>query len=117
MLLLSSICHSFFFPLCSVVHRYLPSFPTRRSSDLKAFRLLPPVGIIARRQSRSRHLRWVGVPDLNQVFRLRIGRSEEHTSELQSLRHLVCRLLLEKKKQPTTPLMTSDSGVLCISTS
>src|SRR5262245_63448771 len=28
----------------------------------------------------------------------RNGRSEEHTSELQSLRHLVCRLLLEKKK-------------------
>src|SRR5262245_63065166 len=28
----------------------------------------------------------------------RIVRSEEHTSELQSLRHLVCRLLLEKKK-------------------
>src|SRR5262245_65276120 len=27
-----------------------------------------------------------------------IIRSEEHTSELQSLRHLVCRLLLEKKK-------------------
>src|SRR5437899_4682828 len=30
-------------------------------------------------------------------------RSEEHTSELQSLRHLVCRLLLEKKK-------TSEAG-------
>src|SRR5262245_23056463 len=29
----------------------------------------------------------------------RFIRSEEHTSELQSLRHLVCRLLLEKKKQ------------------
>src|SRR5262245_63444420 len=28
-------------------------------------------------------------------------RSEEHTSELQSLRHLVCRLLLEKKKKST----------------
>src|SRR5438045_9499068 len=27
-----------------------------------------------------------------------VPRSEEHTSELQSLRHLVCRLLLEKKK-------------------
>src|SRR5205814_8009808 len=27
----------------------------------------------------------------------RLARSEEHTSELQSLRHLVCRLLLEKK--------------------
>src|SRR5439155_20295342 len=29
------------------------------------------------------------------------GRSEEHTSELQSRGHLVCRLLLEKKKKPT----------------
>src|SRR5258705_985884 len=29
-------------------------------------------------------------------------RSEEHTSELQSLRHLVCRLLLEKKKKNPT---------------
>src|SRR5258705_4974207 len=29
------------------------------------------------------------------------GRSEEHTSELQSLRHLVCRLLLEKTKRDT----------------
>src|SRR5262245_66528191 len=29
-------------------------------------------------------------------------RSEEHTSELQSLRHLVCRLLLEKKKKKIT---------------
>src|ERR1035438_10730292 len=35
-------------------------------------------------------------------FRIRLAiatRSEEHTSELQSLRHLVCRLLLEKKKK------------------
>src|SRR5205814_5576928 len=31
-----------------------------------------------------------------------LGRSEEHTSELQSLRHLVCRLLLEKKNQRCT---------------
>src|ERR1039458_10495105 len=41
-------------------------------------------------------------------------RSEEHTSELQSLRHLVCRLLLEKKNKPaftfsktTTPTTTT----------
>src|SRR5205814_2659922 len=32
-------------------------------------------------------------------------RSEEHTSELQSLRHLVCRLLLEKKKKITASLL------------
>src|SRR3989442_10443057 len=30
------------------------------------------------------------------------GRSEEHTSELQSRPHIVCRLLLEKKKHNTT---------------
>src|SRR5437899_5468340 len=34
----------------------------------------------------------------NQSLTWRKSRSEEHTSELQSLRHLVCRLLLEKKK-------------------
>src|SRR2546422_6928576 len=31
-----------------------------------------------------------------------VGRSEEHTSELQSRLHLVCRLLLEKKKRKLT---------------
>src|ERR1035441_10996568 len=31
-----------------------------------------------------------------------VSRSEEHTSELQSLRHLVCRLLFEKKKNRTS---------------
>src|ERR1035441_6299399 len=35
------------------------------------------------------------------VENCRAHRSEEHTSELQSLRHLVCRLLLEKKKKNT----------------
>src|SRR5687768_18091050 len=51
----------------------------------------------------------VAEPDYRQAARGRAGidrvegRSEEHTSELQSRLHLVCRLLLEKKKQfPTT---------------
>src|SRR5439155_27291569 len=34
---------------------------------------------------------------LSEVIRIADGRSEEHTSELQSRGHLVCRLLLEKK--------------------
>src|SRR2546429_6057268 len=34
---------------------------------------------------------------------LKVDRSEEHTSELQSRLHLVCRLLLEKKKCSWTP--------------
>src|SRR2546425_4014331 len=39
---------------------------------------------------------------LAEVRRIRGERSEEHTSELQSLAYLVCRLLLEKKKKNTT---------------
>src|SRR5437879_11473150 len=43
--------------------------------------------------------------------RLRIpGRSEEHTSELQSPMYLVCRLLLEKKKKPRC----RDDGIATI---
>src|SRR5258708_29043850 len=48
-------------------------------------------------------------PVLN-VFRMR---SEEHTSELQSPDHLVCRLLLEKKKQ--TNLSTKNSIICSLS--
>src|SRR5436853_4591239 len=37
-------------------------------------------------------------------------RSEEHTSELQSLRHLVCRLLLEKKKKKKNTTKTINKA-------
>src|SRR3712207_7503718 len=43
--------------------------------------------------------RRVGRPDVAAALELR-RRSEEHTSELQSRQYLVCRLLLEKKKEP-----------------
>src|SRR6195952_5856493 len=46
-----------------------------------------------RNSLRSSHQHWSGKSPFWVVMR-----SEEHTSELQSLRHLVCRLLLEKKK-------------------
>src|SRR5205814_9473036 len=39
-----------------------------------------------------------GIVDNVTGYSAYLVRSEEHTSELQSLRHLVCRLLLEKKK-------------------
>src|SRR2546422_6912552 len=42
----------------------------------------------------------------------RCTRSEEHTSELQSRLHLVCRLLLEKKKKNETPLQLCDDAEL-----
>src|SRR2546425_6097933 len=40
------------------------------------------------------------------------GRSEEHTSELQSLAYLVCRLLLEKKKTPPRCNMSPPACIL-----
>src|SRR2546429_5177281 len=46
--------------------------------------------------------------DLYSIARRRLlGRSEEHTSELQSRLHLVCRLLLEKKKAISAPTETT----------
>src|ERR1039458_3586795 len=41
----------------------------------------------------------------------RSTRSEEHTSELQSLRHLVCRLLLEKKHEECEHMLASILGL------
>src|SRR5437763_10534402 len=79
-------------------HRDLHSFPTRRSSDLP----------IDRRPIRSRLFQCQEFlfPDLCTVslaqcfvFGARFGRSEEHTSELQSPMYLLCRLLLEKKNK------------------
>src|SRR2546425_8498232 len=42
----------------------------------------------------------------------RDGRSEEHTSELQSLAYLVCRLLLEKKKKTKTIIKSIHTSTL-----
>src|SRR5207244_12832263 len=86
---------------CPLTHTPLPSFPTRRSSDLSARgRAGPAVHPGSQGGSRAprrrRHHR-LGCP-----AREGVGcttRSEEHTSELQSPDHLVCRLLLEKKKR------------------
>src|SRR2546422_4623600 len=63
-----------------------------------------PVGRIARRGDRPGR----PVPDRRRAARHLPGtsppRSEEHTSELQSRLHLVCRLLLEKKKNKLSRL-------------
>src|SRR5688500_20198753 len=64
-------------------HRYLHSFPTRRSSDLRFAMLAHATSRTAPMAPMSTH----NIP----------ARSEEHTSELQSPCNLVCRLLLEKK--------------------
>src|SRR5437016_12513551 len=81
----------FFFFYCCGDHRDLHSFPTRRSSDL--WQKWPDTGDLPLRyfiDVVERAMQALGIAHV---------RSEEHTSELQSLTNLVCRLLLEKKKQ------------------
>src|SRR5438046_7263518 len=90
-------------------HPALHSFPTRRSSDLPgvttALAALPATAwtpmTLGRAKNTTRRIRVHDDPAtaLSAYPRpIRQLRSEEHTSELQSLTNLVCRLLLEKKK-------------------
>src|SRR5205823_13080832 len=97
----------------SVSSRGLPSFPTRRSSDLRLVRLRCKVSLSRRASedafctSRTITVQPDSVLIPNDYLRMSLPiairisvarhRSEEHTSELQSLAYLVCRLLLEKK--------------------
>src|SRR5690349_22287803 len=74
--------------------RQLHSFPTRRSSDLTA--MTPCVSAAC---FDDVQIGFVSHAAPYSGLRIRLERSEEHTSELQSRRDLVCRLLLEKKKR------------------
>src|SRR5207253_9290290 len=107
---------SFFF-YYSVHLRYLHSFPTRRSSDLLIWNGFNPhafawVGLPgSTKATTSRVVLFLPLAALQPstksngakmhcIMAARFmcqKRSEEHTSELQSRGHLVCRLLLEKK--------------------
>src|SRR5436853_2370689 len=63
-----------------------------------------PVRQVAPRPPEARRVRPPDGPRVRRVLR-----SEEHTSELQSLRHLVCRLLLEKKKTSHLPALAAQT--------
>src|SRR5690606_40407533 len=100
--------------LRSIAHPELHSFPTRRSSDLNPsitfqkprkgkgswVKSLPtkwptPIWNWATRSTHRTRSKWPP----NSITTAKSRRSEEHTSELQSRENLVCRLLLEKKKE------------------
>src|SRR5437899_8608893 len=66
---------------------------------------------VSRSSRASRNGKWASKHITKSSTPATTERSEEHTSELQSLRHLVCRLLLEKKKatKPHTSQMKSST--------
>src|SRR2546422_4532913 len=70
-----------------------------RDADTRASGLRGAPGACANLHAREVPIRPRGAgPRRAVVPHLKVQRSEEHTSELQSRLHLVCRLLLEKKK-------------------
>src|SRR5207244_12677836 len=87
-------CPALFCCSSARVRRTLPSFPTRRSSDLGR-RLKRSFGLRHKAPRDTTRLAGCCSPRMKWTPQ---SRSEEHTSELQSPDHLVCRLLLEKKK-------------------
>src|SRR5690606_40355897 len=108
--------HSRILPRADLAHRDRPPFPTRRSSDLHIFQHThssrkPPASnrptmasswtVISAKLMRSTTAaaRPMRIAFLRCSGARAAARSEEHTSELQSRENLVCRLLLEKKKQ------------------
>src|SRR5207244_13132693 len=97
---------------CSPARRHLHSFPTRRSSDLAptdpfkpgeksldySLQLAAGLEFFDTWKQTNFDNNLQPLHHLVQPAELQPIRSEEHTSELQSPDHLVCRLLLEKKK-------------------
>src|SRR5438093_8690867 len=70
----------------------------------------PIVGAAGDRSRGSDHTDGAGARRRDGRTRARLDRSEEHTSELQSLTNLVCRLLLEKKKQRERRRTSTGAG-------
>src|SRR5690606_41279325 len=110
MLACNILCLFFFYR--SRDPRELASFPTRRSSDLREEqRWLPFYSYGRDKVGDMREKHWYMWPLVRVESYQQEGRSEEHTSELQSRENLVCRLLLEKKKKKA-----SKTNILGITT-
>src|SRR5690348_17375744 len=105
----------FFLYGCSHL-RDLHSFPTRRSSDLSACTVLKSTpstwwSVWPKIRSRSKPSSLFTTSTGSTATPTTTSRSEEHTSELQSPVHLVCRLLLEKKKKQKMMSVTNFTNL------
>src|SRR5687767_15292122 len=88
------------FPYTTLFRSYLMSTNTRRQTPASKFSSFNSGGSrFAKVAPNVRHLSVRNVAAFRRMMVPASTRSEEHTSELQSLAYLVCRLLLEKKKK------------------
>src|SRR5699024_12847044 len=95
----TTISHSFHL-YCFPPHPALHSFPTRRSSDLLSLNNAQiTLNTITSETSGTVNISNSTLANTGKIENQNITRSEEHTSELQSRFDIVCRLLLEKKKE------------------
>src|SRR2546422_2755447 len=97
-------------PPRSTLFPYTTLFRSRKTEkrDLPSFKAIEAEGAFDIQATCQRPVAWMSNAP---------SRSEEHTSELQSRLHLVCRLLLEKKKKfeapPESQLMTPTTSTRC----
>src|SRR2546425_1017903 len=99
-------------PICLLNIAAAAHFLTKRSTLFASFSFSVQCSASAERASAV----YAGVAPANAALSNRcvIRRSEEHTSELQSLAYLVCRLLLEKKKKIRNTLALTHEAGRCI---
>src|SRR5574340_1449791 len=95
--------HDFFFPAVAPPHYFFFFLMIRRPPRSTLF----PYTTLFRSSSPTSSGSWASEASVTPVPR---RRSEEHTSELQSPKDLVCRLLLEKKKKQCRRRKWSDLG-------
>src|SRR2546422_7789202 len=89
-------------PPRSTLFPYTTLFRSMDASNFIAVINPPQAAILAIAATRKQFVPIDGQPVIRDLMTMTMStdhRSEEHTSELQSRLHLVCRLLLEKKKQ------------------
>src|SRR2546422_4434225 len=98
----------------SQVRRLLPAAKRQAVGPFLFFDHFGPEELEPFRDNDVRPHPHIGLSTVTYLFE---GRSEEHTSELQSRLHLVCRLLLEKKKKQNIENCNRKSTVYSITKS
>src|SRR5258708_39161551 len=96
----SSLLLFFYILICRPLHSFFFFFNDTATTEIYTLSLHDALPIyMTATSSRLSGVLLSSTTPRRRLLTVALSRSEEHTSELQSPDHLVCRLLLEKKKQ------------------